>query len=210
MATLLLLSLIQAEFKDSTIDSLFQRADRFIVEEDYQSALFELKNLNEILDEAPLVLQKMLGYCYLELNELDNATQYYKNAISQDSTAYGLEGMYYNIACIHFRKNDIDLGLQYLEKAFLNGYLDYNHLLIDEDMALITLDTNYTNLKEKYLEAIGDIADFMLEIKEEVKKPEYIFKGQELKLRSSFVDFMSFEEKNIEMKIFRWCLLMIL
>ncbi|MBT4648266.1 hypothetical protein HOA56_02525 [archaeon] len=68
----------------------------------------------------------------------------------------------------------------------------------------------YDNLKEKYLEAIGDIADFMLEIKEEVKKPEYIFKGQELKLRSSFVDFMSFEEKNIEMKIFRWCLLMIL
>ena len=53
----------------------------------------------------------------------------------------------------------------------------------------------FKNIKQDYLSAIETIAGFIEEVKEEVKKSEYNFFGQELKLRSSFTDFVSTSKK---------------
>jgi len=188
-------------FCQSEYENLLEQTDEYMKQKNYKAAINTFKKAHEIdrniirskdelmIEEA--TYYEHLGYLYLMDNQLKESNTYLLKAIEIDST---IILPYYNLACIHFRKEEFEQGLQHLERAFQNGYEDYNWLDEDEDLEDIRKTNEYKKLYDKYfskkdiklIKLYNDAHDYW--DKENYKKAAKLFiKAAKLERKTTFI-----------------------
>ena len=72
-----------------------------------------------------------LAYVYLRQGKNKKAEDYFMKAIEKEP---GESWNYYNLACFYSLTKETSKALEYLEKAFLNGFKEFDHIASDSDM----------------------------------------------------------------------------
>jgi tetratricopeptide (TPR) repeat protein len=89
------------------------------------------------------------------IHDQDAAIKYYEQYVAAlesigEKNPQGLDGVFYNLACLYSLKGDVDLGLKNLDKAFSVGYENYKWANTDGDLANIRKDPRWKPLIEKW------------------------------------------------------------
>ena len=145
--------------------TLYEQTDVLISEGKYSEAIDNLIILNQE-DPNEYLVQFYLGFCYLNLNELDKAEMHFLQIVDIESD--DMKFVYYNLACISFRQKENLSGLNYLEEAFKLGFFERNALLEDPDMETVKNDPRFKYLVDHYFS------------KNNILSKEYFEEGQSL------------------------------
>ena len=88
-----------------------------------------------------------IGELYLSLKEYANAEKAFEAYVkleSKDSDGY------YNLACLAAIQKEEKVAIEWLEKAFQNGYENYDNLIQDTDLSTIRGTPGFQKLLKKY------------------------------------------------------------
>ena len=198
---ILLLFILSLSFCQTEYEDLIKQSEEYMNQKNYKAAINTSKkaheidqNINRSKDELMLeesMYYAHLGYLYAMDNQLKEGNTYLLKAIEIDST---IVMPYYNLACIHFRKEEFEQGLQHLERAFQNGYTDYNWLNKDDDLEVIRSTKEYKRLYDQYfskkdielIKLYDDAYNFY--DKENYKKAAKLFiKAAKLERKTTFI-----------------------
>lgn len=112
----------------------------------YTKAITIFQKANEVDPTYP--------YSYYNIGELYLSTKDYNKAISAFENYIKLEPAdpdgYYNLACIASINKEKEIALNWLEKAFQNGYKNYEHLKKDSDLIELQSDPAFQGLLKRY------------------------------------------------------------
>lgn len=92
------------------------------------------------LDSGFLPALNQLATLHLAAGDYTRAIAYYQKMIDLKPR---LSPLYYNIACLYARQNKNMESLEWLEKAFNNGYTNWNLVRTDTDLAKLRLTEAY-------------------------------------------------------------------
>ena len=75
-----------------------------------------------------------LGDLYVKTNQLAKAEETFLKAVKINSKDIDLN---YGLACVFALESKVEMAFYYLEQSFLNGYVEYDWILQDTDLALL-------------------------------------------------------------------------
>jgi len=151
------LFLISLCFSQTEYEDLIKKVLEYQLQGNYDAAILAYKKAHKINvdftgNKLDVIEKKAdyyggLGYLYLKNDQLSEANNYLLQAIRENPRG---KNYYYNLACLNFRKNNNEIGLEFLEKAFHNGYKYYEKLSENEDLDNIRKTKQYRILYKKY------------------------------------------------------------
>ncbi|BBM88035.1 tetratricopeptide repeat protein [Candidatus Uabimicrobium amorphum] len=122
---------------------------------DYDTAIADFTKAIEVQGDFANAYDNR-GACY-------HKQELYEQAIADCNKALQLNpnyaNAYYNLACNYCMQKDKAKALECLENALENGFKDFDHLELDDDLNFIREDQEFKNLMDSYekepLESIG-------------------------------------------------------
>jgi len=95
------------------------------------------------IDPLDPTFHNNLGYAYSRHGKLDSARSEYEGAVSlYPNYAASL----FNLACLHSLQGDLDLSLSFLERAVEKGFIDFEFIKQEEDLAGLRSNPRYQEL----------------------------------------------------------------
>jgi tetratricopeptide (TPR) repeat protein len=85
-------------------------------------------------------------YALWYLGKKDEAIEWQNKILEK----YPTEGNYYDASCLYSLMEEKEQALKYLELAFKNGYRDFHHIQVDDDMDNIRELPEFKSLVKKY------------------------------------------------------------
>ncbi len=128
------------------VAGFYQNLKLFDKEISFAQYLYNYDSVNSILyidSSERKELLDILGFAYLNTNQLAKSTYYY----TKEGTIYYY---YYNLACLASLAKKNDEAIKNLELSFKDGYNDYDHLQKDPDLDNIRNTDKYKQLLKKY------------------------------------------------------------
>lgn len=102
---------------EPTFGCLFALAELYIKKEDYPQAvgtLLRALNLNKLVQAQVFEIHKLLGSCYMQLAQLNNAEAHYRKAYEINPST---DSLHVNIGSLAMKKGDLSTALLHFKEA---------------------------------------------------------------------------------------------
>lgn len=132
-------------FNPELSDAYFERGVICQKYEQYDAAKADFEKVVELEKENPS--NSLLIFAYLNLGETEKAEQTLNEILSKNPKEIS---SLYNGACLYSRLGDENKAVEFLEKAFKNGFLNMNQLKTDSDFDPIRENETYKKLVAHY------------------------------------------------------------
>lgn len=121
------------------------RGDMYMLKDNVEAAK---KDYQTVLNKDTVIKEtgNCRQYAYLMLGMRDSA-EIYMNSILEK---YPTGGNFYDASCLMSRMGEKKRSIDYLNKAFEKGYVEFKHIEMDDDMDSIRDDEEFINLIERY------------------------------------------------------------
>lgn len=136
--------LAQAPSPAQDLKKLRSEAQAAVQAGDYETAAASFKRITEA-DPKDSQAWHMLGYSLHTRGKLDEALAAHQKAAEFPETA---PVAFYNIACVHALKGNVDASFAWLKKSVGAGFDDVQQLDGDDDLKSLRKDPRYAELKD--------------------------------------------------------------
>ncbi len=163
----------EADPEPFEVDDTLYRATRYILYRlgEREPFLWRILELNRQKDEALRSSDEMryfdlrwqICYEWHQVKEYDHAVALYENLLEM-LRRFELDGLsigrisYYNLACIHSLRGDLDASIENLGAAVQRGFRDLEWILLDRDLVAVRADPRFDAIRRE-LEGSRDPKD---------------------------------------------------
>jgi len=173
--------------QNSDAENYFNSGLEYSKNGDYEKALpFFLRAYK--LNKFDAVFVSAVAEAYIFNGDYNSSEKFFLEVINLDPA---LSNPYYNLACVYSMQSKEKLSLEYLEKSFYWGFLDYDHMMKDSDLDFIRYKKGFKSLAETYFNKKNIKRD------KHLVKAEKSYKNSDIEAAEKyFRKFISLENKS--------------